>query len=194
MSAAWFAARLRELREQAGLTQQQLGKSAGLKLGEIRDLEQERYQPTWGTVVALAKALGVDCNAFALEPEQPNREKPKPGRPRSILSRLSRKLLALDVKMKHSFDQDFTGVGDWYHSHAPEDKQRLRQDMQALAELTERVEMTWRMFVNVRFSFEQGDEEGNVTYSIGAVGAPRVWLQAIDLWDETGPLIADSAE
>jgi transcriptional regulator with XRE-family HTH domain len=81
VSASWFAARLRELREQAGLTQQHLADRAGLKLGGIRDLEQERNRPTWETVLALAGALGVDCNAFAQEPAQPAGEKPKRGRP-----------------------------------------------------------------------------------------------------------------
>jgi transcriptional regulator with XRE-family HTH domain len=82
VSASWFAARLRELRERAGLTQQQLADRAGLKLGGIRDLEQERNKPMWETVLALAGALGVDCNAFATEPTTSAEERPKRGRPR----------------------------------------------------------------------------------------------------------------
>ena len=42
MNADWFAGRLRELREQAGLTQQQLGQKAGLSQAGIADLEQQR--------------------------------------------------------------------------------------------------------------------------------------------------------
>lgn len=63
-----FGGRLRELREQAGLTRQELADRAGLKLGGIRDLEQGVNQPKWGTVVALSQALGVSCEAFLEEP------------------------------------------------------------------------------------------------------------------------------
>jgi len=74
-----FAGRLRELREQATLTQQQLADKAGLKLGAIRDLEQGRHGPTWETVLALGEALDVECNAFTQPPEQ--RHPPGRGRP-----------------------------------------------------------------------------------------------------------------
>lgn len=80
MNAEWFAGRLRELRESAGLSRQQLADKAGLKLGGIRDLEQGRRSPSWETVVSLCAALKVDCNAFMQKPA----ELPPlaPGRPR----------------------------------------------------------------------------------------------------------------
>jgi transcriptional regulator with XRE-family HTH domain len=80
MGAEWFAGRLRELRERAGLTQQQLARKAGLDKDSVSRLERARWQPTWETVVALAGALGVDCTAFL----QPPTEQPpaRPGRPR----------------------------------------------------------------------------------------------------------------
>src|SRR5438128_1497912 len=80
MGAEWFAGRLRELRERAGLTQEQLAREAGLDKDSISRLERSRWQPTWETVVALAAALGVECTAFL----QPPAEMPpaRPGRPR----------------------------------------------------------------------------------------------------------------
>jgi transcriptional regulator with XRE-family HTH domain len=77
-----FGLRLRELREAAGLTQQQLADAAGLKLGGLRDIEQGASRaPRWDTVLALANALGVDCMAFTQEPS--SEQGPRgPGRPR----------------------------------------------------------------------------------------------------------------
>jgi transcriptional regulator with XRE-family HTH domain len=59
-----FADRLRELREQAGLTQAQLAESSGLPLGSIRNYEQGQREPYWQVVFKLAEALGVSCEAF----------------------------------------------------------------------------------------------------------------------------------
>jgi transcriptional regulator with XRE-family HTH domain len=75
-----FAGRLKELREQAGLTQQALADVAGLSKACVADLEQGRREPSWATVVALAQALGKDCRAFLVAPEQV--EKRMRGRPR----------------------------------------------------------------------------------------------------------------
>ena len=80
-----FAERLRQLREERGITQAGLADASGLPLGSIRNYEQGQREPYWGVVFKLADALGVSCEAFrdcvprALEPERP----PKPrGRPR----------------------------------------------------------------------------------------------------------------
>jgi transcriptional regulator with XRE-family HTH domain len=89
----WFAGRLRELREAKNLTQQQLADKAGLKVGGIRDLEQNRRTPGWETVLAVAQALGVGCEAFATppadrepqgrgRPPKPVEKEPPPKRPR----------------------------------------------------------------------------------------------------------------
>ena len=75
-----FHARLRELRESASLSQAALAERAGMSKGGVADLEQGRRQPGWETVQKLAKALGVDCTAFAEEAESD--EKAKRGRPR----------------------------------------------------------------------------------------------------------------
>jgi transcriptional regulator with XRE-family HTH domain len=68
MSADRFAGRLKELREQAGLTQPGLADRAGLSKAGIADLEQGRREPSWSTAVALAGALGVEVTAFLKEP------------------------------------------------------------------------------------------------------------------------------
>lgn len=59
-----FAARLRELREQAGLSQKDLADKAGLSQAAVAHLEQGRNEPTWSSVLALADALGVPVEAF----------------------------------------------------------------------------------------------------------------------------------
>lgn len=81
MNGDWFASRLRELREAAGLTQPQLAERAGMTRDGISHLEQGRRKPSWETVLALCAALGVDCTAFTQEPAK--REPQGPGRPAS---------------------------------------------------------------------------------------------------------------
>jgi transcriptional regulator with XRE-family HTH domain len=75
-----FAGRLRELREEAGLTQEQLAAKAGMhKLG-IAKLERGERGPSWSTVVALCEALGVPCQAF-LEAPKTSQKPRRRGRP-----------------------------------------------------------------------------------------------------------------
>ncbi len=80
--ATGFGARLRELREAAGLSQTQLAEAAGMHLHGVTKLEQGYREPSWATVTSLADALKVPCDAFrqgtASEPEPR-----KPGRPRN---------------------------------------------------------------------------------------------------------------
>jgi transcriptional regulator with XRE-family HTH domain len=73
-----FARRLRQLRDAAGLTQGQLAEKAGLHRQGIAKLEMGDREPAWGTVQALAKALGVTCSAF----EEADAETAKPSKPR----------------------------------------------------------------------------------------------------------------
>jgi transcriptional regulator with XRE-family HTH domain len=80
MNAEWFAGRLKELREAAGLTQQQLADKASLAVGVIRKLERRENKPTWETALTLCQALGVSCEAFTQEPAE--RSPATPGRPR----------------------------------------------------------------------------------------------------------------
>lgn len=59
-----FPARLRELREAAGLSQTELGKRANVPQATVAAYEVGRNAPTWGAVVKLADALGVATDAF----------------------------------------------------------------------------------------------------------------------------------
>lgn len=59
-----FGARLRELREAKGLSQQKLADEAGCHRFTVAKLERGEQEPAWPLVLALSKALGVDCLAF----------------------------------------------------------------------------------------------------------------------------------
>ncbi len=74
-----FAARLKELREKASLSQKELADKAGLSQRAISHWEQNIREPGWSSVVALARALGVSCEAFLEEPA--NRSPARRGRP-----------------------------------------------------------------------------------------------------------------
>jgi transcriptional regulator with XRE-family HTH domain len=81
MSAEQFPARLRELRTEAGLTQDQLAEKAGVKRGAIARWESGTREPSWSNVIALADALEVSTEAFRQEPAPaPTRQR---GRPRT---------------------------------------------------------------------------------------------------------------
>lgn len=80
MKADRFPARLKELREAAGLTQVQLADKAGFTKDGIAQWESGRRVPSWPNVVALAQALGVSCEDFLKEPA--SQERPARGRPR----------------------------------------------------------------------------------------------------------------
>jgi len=69
-----FGQRLRELREQAGLTQEALARAADTSIGNVRNYEQGIREPRWQLVFKLAEALGVSSEAFkdcTEEPEAP---------------------------------------------------------------------------------------------------------------------------
>jgi transcriptional regulator with XRE-family HTH domain len=96
VEAEWFGARLKELREGAGLTQPQLAERAGMNRFGIAKLEQGVSRPSWETVVALCKALSVQCDAFLQKPSgqlQPKRGRPpkvraqQPGKPKRVKRR-----------------------------------------------------------------------------------------------------------
>src|SRR5262245_11434708 len=70
MSATRFADRLKQLREAAGLTQPELADRASMNRFGVAKLEQGVREPSWATVQALARALGVSVLAFADEESQ----------------------------------------------------------------------------------------------------------------------------
>jgi transcriptional regulator with XRE-family HTH domain len=59
-----FAEKIKQLREDAGLTQAGLAQRASLSLGIVRDYEQGRKEPSLQSAFKLASALGVSCEAF----------------------------------------------------------------------------------------------------------------------------------
>jgi transcriptional regulator with XRE-family HTH domain len=76
----WFGSRLTELREKAGMTPEQLAQRVNMTLGAISLLERGDRSPAWGTMVALATALGVGVEVFAEEMAEDTR--PRRGRTR----------------------------------------------------------------------------------------------------------------
>jgi transcriptional regulator with XRE-family HTH domain len=67
MALEGFAERLRQLRQEAGLTLQALADKAGMHRESVAQLERNRRQPAWESVLALADALGVSTEAFRVE-------------------------------------------------------------------------------------------------------------------------------
>lgn len=59
-----FGARLRELREAAGISQYLLAKRSTISAQAISRIEQRDREPNWLTVVLLARALGVAVSEF----------------------------------------------------------------------------------------------------------------------------------
>lgn len=60
-----FGERLRELRKQAGMTQEKLARAADVSNATVFKLETvEGQDPSWSTVVKLARALGVSVAEF----------------------------------------------------------------------------------------------------------------------------------
>ena len=80
-----FAEKLRQLRDAAALTQEQLAERSDIKLWTIRGYEQGRREPNWKGVLSLAKALDVAAEAFAdcdesVPEEEAARSRGRPGK------------------------------------------------------------------------------------------------------------------
>jgi transcriptional regulator with XRE-family HTH domain len=90
-----FADKLRELREAAGLSEAKLAAKSGVTFGCVHNYGLGRREPTFGNVIAIARALGVDCNAFAgcddVKPTEKNRRVKRAKRVNSKNKRLVRK-------------------------------------------------------------------------------------------------------
>lgn len=59
-----FGERLKVLRTAKGITQAQLAEASRVSLGAIRDYEQGNKEPTAGSLVRMAEALGVSLDEF----------------------------------------------------------------------------------------------------------------------------------
>ncbi len=81
-----FAERLRKLRDSKGISEVKLAELSGIPYGTVHTYVMGRRKPSFTAVLKLAKALGVDCTAFAEcedlqgdeteEPEEPTAKKP----------------------------------------------------------------------------------------------------------------------
>jgi transcriptional regulator with XRE-family HTH domain len=60
-----FAEKIRELREQRGLSEVRLAQAAGLPFGTLHNYVLETRKPSFAAVLKLSRALGVTCEAFA---------------------------------------------------------------------------------------------------------------------------------
>jgi len=70
------AKRIMELRQAAGLTQQELAVKAGLSISNLSQIEQgKRRDPRISTITALAAALDVDVAELLREPSSRKRTK-----------------------------------------------------------------------------------------------------------------------
>lgn len=59
-----FAKRLKQLRQQKGMTQEELAKASGLSISFIRAVEQGVNAPSFESIEVLAKALDVEAREF----------------------------------------------------------------------------------------------------------------------------------
>lgn len=76
-----FGDRLSVLRDEQGLTQQQLADEIGINTNTLAKIERGIQEPSWPLVLAFSRALRVSVAYF----EMPLERKPKrrkPGRPR----------------------------------------------------------------------------------------------------------------
>jgi transcriptional regulator with XRE-family HTH domain len=72
--------RIRELREKAGRSREQLAAAVGVSVRAVVQWELGEREPGWFNILALAEALGVDCRAFAEAPSSAAGPR-RPGRP-----------------------------------------------------------------------------------------------------------------
>src|SRR5262245_56108244 len=76
-----LGARLTAAREAAGISQYRLAQISGVTKQSISKIERDETSPSWETVILLAKALGVSCEAFVTDDVQPPEPPPvkRPG-------------------------------------------------------------------------------------------------------------------
>jgi transcriptional regulator with XRE-family HTH domain len=60
-----FGERLKSIRGEKGLTLKELGELSGIYPNTIAKFERGEHEPGWPVVIALAKALGISCEAFS---------------------------------------------------------------------------------------------------------------------------------
>jgi transcriptional regulator with XRE-family HTH domain len=56
---------IRQLREERGMTQEALAQEAGITVGHMSMIERGHSNPTWATVSAIARSVGIAIAALA---------------------------------------------------------------------------------------------------------------------------------
>jgi hypothetical protein len=108
---------------------------------------------------------------------------------------LSRKLREADSRMKHQANNELCDMRWWYYGLPTDRRAQFKQQLQALAELSEQFALDWNMSVKVRFSWTQYDHEGELLMDLGGNQPPQEILAAIAQWDEAEEFFnAPSAE
>lgn len=83
LPASGFGEALRRVRAEKGVTQREMGERAGIHPNTVARLERGEVEPSWQVVIAVSKALGVDCTAFSVpannDPHSPPPAAEKPG-------------------------------------------------------------------------------------------------------------------
>jgi transcriptional regulator with XRE-family HTH domain len=77
-----FKDKLRELMDAAGLSEAKLAKVSGLNPASVHNYTNQRRTPSFPAIVELARALNVDCTAFAGCDMRPIEGKGKPAAPK----------------------------------------------------------------------------------------------------------------
>jgi transcriptional regulator with XRE-family HTH domain len=77
-----FADKLKALRQEKKMTQENLAERSGIPIGTIRDYEQGKRDPLLSNAQRLAKALGVSLDVFPVLDSEKGRPAPKKPRPR----------------------------------------------------------------------------------------------------------------
>lgn len=77
-----FAEKMRELRDAEGLSEAKLADRAGLPFGTVHGYGLGTRKPSFAAVVKIAKALSVDCTAFADCEDVQGDEDEKPKKPK----------------------------------------------------------------------------------------------------------------
>jgi transcriptional regulator with XRE-family HTH domain len=70
-----FGEALRRVRGEKGLTQREVAETAAIHSNTVAKMERGEVEPSWQVVLAISRALGVDCTEFADVVAQP------PGKP-----------------------------------------------------------------------------------------------------------------
>lgn len=85
-----FARTLHTRLESAGITAYRLSQLTGISKGAMSKLLSGKVEPSWESVLKIAKAMGVSCEVFAADVELPDApEQRGPGRPPADLEQVA---------------------------------------------------------------------------------------------------------